>query len=153
MTEAVVTQGDRELVSVSVGGRLFALDIMSVREIRGWTGSTPLPHAPSYVLGLLNLRGSIVPIVDLGARLGGAATTVTQTSVVVVVEIGERLVGLLVDAVCDIVPVAQGAIQPAPDVGDSAVADFVRGVLSAGEGLMSLLTLENVLPAEPKMAA
>jgi purine-binding chemotaxis protein CheW len=91
-----------ELITVRIGDQQFAIDIMSVREIRGWAASTPLPHAPAYVRGMINLRGVILPVVDLGARLGLAPTSAGRFSVVVVAEIDGRQIGLLVDAVCDI---------------------------------------------------
>lgn len=153
MSESVSQGSVSELVTVSVGGNLYAMDIMCVREIRGWSGSTPLPGAPDHVLGVLNLRGVILPVVDLGARLGGPRTSVGPSSVIVVVELDRRLVGLLVDAVCDIITVTPSAVQPPPDVGDPAVREFVKGVMSTEDSVMSLLSLDNVLPPEERLAA
>jgi purine-binding chemotaxis protein CheW len=135
-----------ELIMVQIGDQQFAIDIMSVREIRGWAPSTPLPHAPPYVRGMINLRGLILPVVDLGARLGLASTQPDSASVVVVAEISGRQVGLLVDAVCDILLLTANMLQETPDVGARVIQDFVQGVITTDEGIVTLLSLDQVLP-------
>jgi len=135
-----------ELVTVAIGGQQFAIDIMMVREIRGWTASTPLPHAPSYVLGMINLRGAVLPVVDLGSRLGLTGCARTSSSVVIVAHIDGRQVGLLVDEVCDIVVLAENMLQPAPQVGADRSEEFVQGVITTDAGIVTLLTLDGVLP-------
>jgi purine-binding chemotaxis protein CheW len=137
-----------ELLMVRICDQKFAIDIMSVREIRGWVPSTPLPHAPSYVHGMINLRGAVLPVVDLGARLGLATAEPRSSSVVIVAHIGGRQVGLVVDEVCDIIIVADNPAQPPPDVGGGAVTDFVLGILATDDGIVTLLGLEAVLPSE-----
>lgn len=134
-----------ELICVSIGEHLYAIDIMQVREIRGWTASTPLPHAPPHVLGMINLRGSILPVIDLGSLLGVGETAVSASSVVMVAQIGEHLAGLLVDAVCDILMVGENMVQEPPRVGDR-VRDFVRGVMTTDQGIVTLLCLDHVMP-------
>lgn len=137
-----------ELIAVRIGDQQFAIDIMSVREIRGWTTSTPLPHAPAHVLGMINLRGAILPVVDLGARLGRGASVPSASSVVVVAQIHNREVGLLVDAVVDILTVTENLLQPPPEIGSGNIREFVRGVMTIDSGIVSLLSLDNVLPAD-----
>ena len=100
---------------------------MSVREIRGWTPATPLPHAPSYVRGVINLRGAVLPIIDLAARLGFLPTEPTARQVIIVVQVGTQMIGLLVDAVSDILTRRPTTIQPTPDVATETVQTFVRG--------------------------
>ena len=134
-----------ELICVSIGEHLYAIDIMQVREIRGWTASTPLPHAPPHVLGMINLRGAILPVIDLGSLLGIGETAVSTSSVVMVAQIAENQVGLLVDAVCDILTVAENALQEPPNVGDR-VRDFVAGVMTTEQGIVTLLALDHVMP-------
>ncbi len=151
--QAKLPAAGAELVTVSIGAQQFAIEIVAVREIRGWTSSTPLPHAPSHFLGMINLRGSILPVIDLGARLGLGVTRADSSSVVVVVQIGERQVGLLVDAVCDIHAVTEGLLQRPPDVGAGASHDFVNGVMTTEQGIVSLLRLDNIIPAEADEAA
>lgn len=106
----------RELIAFRIGAQEFCVDIMAVREIRGWTPATPLPRAPAFVRGVINLRGAVLPIVDLSARLGLATTEPDARHVIIVVRIGEQTVGLLVDAVCDILTVTDEMLQPTPDV-------------------------------------
>ena len=134
-----------ELLCVSIGPHLYAIDIMQVREIRGWTASTPLPHAPAHVLGMINLRGSILPVIDLGSLLGVGETAVSASSVVMVAQIGDNQVGLLVDAVCDILMVGENMLQETPNVGDR-VLDFVAGVMTTDQGIVTLLSLDHVMP-------
>ncbi|MET0183546.1 MAG: chemotaxis protein CheW, partial [Caulobacterales bacterium] len=110
-----------ELISFRIDSQEFCVDIMDVREIRGWTAATPLPRSPDFIRGVINLRGAVLPIVDLSARLGLGATEPSERSVIIVVRIGARLVGLLVDAVSDILQTSRSAVQPAPDVSCSAV--------------------------------
>jgi purine-binding chemotaxis protein CheW len=115
-----------------------------VREIRGWSVSTPLPGAPDDVLGIVNLRGSILPVIDLAGRLGLQRTSPTTASVVIVTEIGDNLVGLLVDAVCDIYTLADGALLPVPEIGGQQAREFVRGVYTTEEGIVTVLALKGL---------
>ena len=142
-----------KMLSVRIHEQDFALDIGAVREIRGWTPATPLPHAPPYVLGMVNLRGAVVAILDLGARLGLAASEPGPSSVVVVVEVEGRTVGLLVDAVSDIVTVPADMIQAAPDVGTEAIQDVLRGITDIDGRLVSILAIAAVLPHGAVLAA
>ncbi|MDZ4374602.1 MAG: chemotaxis protein CheW [Phenylobacterium sp.] len=143
----------RELIIVEIAAQQFAIDIMSVREIRGWTASTRLPHAPTHVLGMINLRGQVLPVVDFAARLGLAESVPQTSSVVIVTEIGDRLVGLLVDAVCDILTLGEGMLQPPPELGDAAVREFVRGVITQADGIITFLSLDAVIPEGDLLAA
>lgn len=142
-----------ELVTVAISGQHFAIDIMVVREIRGWTASTPIPHAPAHVLGMINLRGAVLPVIDLGSRLGLKPCARDNSAVVIVAYIGGRLVGLLVDEVCDILTVSENMVQPAPDIGDETIAEFVQGVITTETGIVTLLTLDGVLPPASAAAA
>jgi purine-binding chemotaxis protein CheW len=152
-TPAALPAVGAELLMVQVGDQRFAMDIMTVREIRGWTASTPLPHAPTHVRGMINLRGVILPVVDLAARLGLGETAADASSVVVVTQINGRLVGLLVDAVCDILIVSENMLQAPPDVGAASVKEFVRGIMTIESGIVTLLCLDFVLPTEAMVAA
>ena len=147
MSELLHTGGQRrELISFRIGAQEFCVDIMAVREIRGWTSATPIPHSPNYVRGVINLRGAVLPIVDLAARLGFAITDPTARSVIIVAHIGDRTVGLLVDAVSDILTVSDDLVQPTPDVTCDTVKAFVKGILAVDDRLISLISLDRVLP-------
>jgi purine-binding chemotaxis protein CheW len=136
-----------ELISFRVDKQEFCLDIMAVREIRGWTQATPLPHSPSYVRGVINLRGAVLPIIDLKARLGLGVSEPTPRSVIIVVQVGGRLVGLLVDAVSEILATSRAAIQPTPNVACSTVAQFIRGIIALEGRMVSWIALDHVMPA------
>jgi len=135
----------RELISFLIGGQQFCVDIMAVREIRGWSQPTPLPHAPHYVQGMINLRGTVLPIIDMSERLG-IATDAGSRRVIIVVWIGTRLVGLLVDGVCDILTVSEEMLQPTPEVASDALKGFVSGVLTVEERMVCMIALEHLLP-------
>ena len=136
----------QELISFRIGEQEFCVDIMAVREIRGWTQATPLPQAPSYVRGVINLRGAVLPIVDLASRLGFESTEASDRNVIIVAQIGEQVVGLLVDAVSDILTVTDDVIQPTPDVASETAKTFVRGLIAMDGRMISLIGLERVLP-------
>ena len=155
MTEAKEVFAPRtvELVAFRIGQQEFCVDIMAVREIRGWTPATALPHAPPFVQGVINLRGAVLPIIDLSARLGLGASTPTARHVTIVVQIEARVVGLLVDAVSDILTIAAEEMRPAPDIASDVTKRFVKGVLPVEERMISLIALEEVLPHVERDAA
>ena len=141
-----------ELITFRVGGLDFCVQAISVKEIRGWTPATLLPDAPAYVRGAINLRGAILPIVDLAARLELTETTPTARHVVIVVWIGARLVGLLVDAVCDILTVSSDAHQPTPGLRSETVEGLVTALVTVDDRMIALLSLDHVLPTEELVA-
>lgn len=148
------TDADREeLISFQIRDQAFCVDLMAIREIRGWTQATPLPQSPDFVRGVVNLRGTVLPIIDLGARLGLGATEPTARHAILVAEIGDRLVGLLVDGVSEILSSPKEALQPTPDVGSQVTRDFVLGLLPIDGRMITLLSLEQVLPTLEAEAA
>ncbi len=136
----------REIVSFRVAGQDFCIDIGSVREIRGWTATTVLPHAPDYIRGVMNLRGAVLPVVDLSARLGFGTTEPSERHVVIIVTIGSKTVGMLVDAVSDILSAPTDDFQPTPDVVSDKAKAFVEAVLSVEDRLIRLIELERIMP-------
>lgn len=153
MSDANASADRRELISFRVGSQEFCVDIMSVREIRGWSQATPLPHSPDYMRGVINLRGAVLPIIDLGARLGLGAAEPTARHVTIVVRIGDRTVGLLVEAVSDILTVTDHLVQATPDVACETVRAFVQGILAIDGRMISLISLDNILPDQAALAA
>ncbi len=143
----------RELMAFRIGAQEFCVDIMAVREIRGFAPATPLPQSPAFVRGVINLRGAVLPIIDLSARLGFPPAEPTARHVIMVVQVGNQTVGLLVDAVSDILTVGAESIQPTPDVASEMTKSFVRGVLAIDGRMISLIALDNVLPAMESEAA
>jgi purine-binding chemotaxis protein CheW len=140
------TGGMKELISFRIGAQEFCVDIMAIREIRGWTAATALPQSPSFVRGVINLRGAVLPIVDLALRLGFESTEANDRNVIIVAQIGEQVVGLLVDAVSDILTITDDMIQPTPDVASETAKTFVRGLIPMEGRMISLIGLERVLP-------
>ncbi|WEX78006.1 chemotaxis protein CheW [Sinorhizobium numidicum] len=148
-----LTTGARELIAFRVGNQEFCVNIMSVREIRGWAPATPMPHAPPFVLGVINLRGAVLPIVDLSARLGMTPAEPTVRHVIIVAQVKNQVVGLLVDAVSDILTVSDEEIQPTPDILSDFEKSFARGVLAIGGRMICLIELDAVFPREEREAA
>ena len=136
----------RELIAFRIGEQEFCLDVMAVREIRGFTPATPLPQAPDYVRGVINLRGAVLPIVDLAVRLGLPAPEVGERHVIIVARIGTQLVGLLVDAVSDILTIDDEVVQATPDVASEHVKSFVKGLIAIDGRMIGLVQLDRVLP-------
>ncbi|MGO9005413.1 MAG: chemotaxis protein CheW [Beijerinckiaceae bacterium] len=151
------TTHPRELIAFRVGTQDFCIDVMSVREIRGWTPATTLPQAPSFVRGVINLRGAVLPIVDLAARLGFPAAEPSARHVIIVTQVGgqvgNQFAGLLVDAVSDILNTTDDLIQPTPDIASEAAKSFVRGILAVEGRMISLIEIDSVLPTMERKAA
>jgi purine-binding chemotaxis protein CheW len=134
-----------ELVASRIGEQEFCIDIQSVREIRGWTPATVLPHAPAHVVGVINLRGTVLPVVDLAMRLSLGRSEPTARHVIIVVQVGKKMCGLLVDAVSEILTVAPDRIQPTPDVDSELAHRFVGGVIADKGRMLSVIRLQNTL--------
>jgi purine-binding chemotaxis protein CheW len=132
----------RELITFEVEGQVFGLDIMSIREIRAWTPTTRLPRVPHYVAGVVNLRGTVLPVVDLAARLGWRATEPTPRHAIIVTQLGQQVGGWIVDAVSDIVTVPDQTLQaPPPGVGNDSVVPFLEGLAAIEDKMVMVLNL------------
>lgn len=142
----------KQYVTFLVGDRAYGVDIVLVREIKQWTPTTALPNQPHYMRGVLNLRGTIVPVHDLRARFGGALTEATETHVVVIVWIGEQTVGVLVDAVSDIISVATDDIRPVPPSESDLDQSAINGLVNAESGMVALLDLRSLFGAARGLA-
>ncbi|MFC3097210.1 chemotaxis protein CheW [Alteraurantiacibacter palmitatis] len=130
-----------ELITFEVAGQLFGLDIMAVREIRAWTPATRLPQVPRYVVGVVNLRGTVLPVVDLASRLGWEPTEATPRHAIIVIQLGAQTVGLVVDSVSDIVALQEDAMQPPPSTGGDEVVQFLHGLAALGDRMVMVLDL------------
>ncbi|MDF1631010.1 chemotaxis protein CheW [Mycoplana sp. MJR14] len=147
-----LTQG-RELIAFRIGDQEFCVNIMSVREIRGWTPATPMPHAPPYVLGVINLRGAVLPIIDMSMRLGMKPAEPTVRHVIIVAQVGPKTVGLLVDAVSDILTVTDDNVQPTPDIANEMAKNYARGILAIEGRMICMIELEALFPHVESEAA
>ena len=123
-----------ELITFRIGAQEFCIDVTSIREIRSWTTVTPIPHAPPFVLGVVNLRGIVLPIIDLSARLGFAPADPTPRHAIMVAELHHQVVGLLVDGVSDIITVKSSDFQAPPDVASDIAKSFISGITSLSSG-------------------
>ncbi|MAQ85591.1 chemotaxis protein CheW [Psychromarinibacter halotolerans] len=141
-----------ELIAFRIAEQDFCFNIMSVREIRGWTPATVIPHAPSYVRGVINLRGAVVPIVDLAARLGLEVPEPTARNVIIITQVDGPIVGLLVDAVSDILSVSEKEVQATPDVASNG-SEFLSGIITREDRMIRLLNLGAIVPEKAGVAA
>lgn len=137
-----------EIVCFIVEEQDFCIDISHVLEIRGWTSTTSLPHAPDFVVGMMNLRGTVLPVVDLSLRLGFGKTEPGERHVIIIAKIDEKIIGFLVDAVSDIITVDEAQIQSTPEVSSSRTQAFIRGVHSLDDKLVRAIDVRQVLPQE-----
>lgn len=148
-----LAQGSRELIAFRIGDQEFCVNVMSVREIRGWTKATSMPHAPPYVMGVINLRGAVLPIVDLSARLGMAPAEPSARHVIIVAQAGSRIVGLLVEAVSDILTAVDETIQPVPEISTNRVKQHARGILAIDKRMICMIDLDSLFPENESEAA
>ena len=133
-----------QYITFRVNNEEYGIDIMSVLEIKGWTETTRLPNQPEYLRGVLNLRGAIVPIIDLRHRFGEGTTEATSTNVVIIVSIESRYIGILVDAVSDIMTVTNSDIQEIPNIGVSTRENFLSGLVTVNERMVAILELNQL---------
>jgi len=134
-----------EYITFEIGDRRLGIDAMAIREIRAWSPAMPLPNAPSYVRGVVNLRGVVLPVLDLSERLGWGTTEPSGRHVIIVVRTAEQLQGIIVDAVSDIVTLNPGTIQPVPDIGQSIAAAFLEGIATVDDRLVMILGLDRII--------
>jgi purine-binding chemotaxis protein CheW len=147
-TGHAATAGNTEFISFAIGNDQYGVDIMAVREIKGWSEITHLPKQPEYVRGVLNLRGVIVPIVDLRCRFGQGVTEATPLHVVIIVQIDQQLVGLLADRVLDIVSFDAAKIQPVPRTASTAEVEFLSGLVTIENAMIALINLGNLFTSK-----
>jgi purine-binding chemotaxis protein CheW len=141
---AATTQNAVQLIAFSIGDQSYGVEITTVREIRAWNGATPLPNTREFVRGVINLRGTIVPIFDLRARFGEGQTAPTKNHVVVVMSVGEKWVGLLVDAVSDILTVSRDDIHAVPE-GNMLDTELLSGIVTHDSRMVGLIDLDAVI--------
>jgi purine-binding chemotaxis protein CheW len=142
-----------QLISFAIGDDQYGVDIMAVREIKGWTDITHLPRQPDYVRGVLNLRGVIVPIIDLRCRFGQGLTQATPLHIVIIVQIAAKPVGLLADRVLDIVSLDETQIQPVPRIAQASRVEFLSGLATVEGAMIALIDLPNLLAVQIEIDA
>lgn len=145
--------GMLELIAFTLGDQEFCIEVMSVREIRSWTPATILPHSPGHVRGVINLRGVVLPVMDLAERLGLAPAEPSDASVIIVTQIGNQIIGLLVDLVSDIFTVSAEDVHAAPDVSKTMDRDQIRGMIPMDERMICFLQLDALFGTMESEAA
>lgn len=153
MTEPLPVPTEFELLSFRLAEQEYCIDIMLVREIRGWTRPTPLPHSPAHLCGVINQHGTVLPVVDLSVRLGMAPTGGDSRNVIVVVQVGGHSAGLLVDAVSDIIALPRSDMQPPPDLAADTAHRFIAALSIADGRMIRVLDLAAVLSGVARDAA
>ena len=147
MTEPSQSTGSMlELISFEIADQEFCIDIRGVREIRGWTPATPVPQTPDYINGVINLRGAVIPVVDLRNRLGLGRTEPSSRHVILVIQDDERVAGLLVDGVNATFQVDAGLMQEPPPLESLVSERFVDAILPLDGRLLSRLVVSALFP-------
>ncbi|WP_299929995.1 chemotaxis protein CheW [uncultured Pelagimonas sp.] len=141
----VLADSQFEFITFSAGGQNYCLEITQIREIRRWTPVTALPHTPDDVLGVMNLRGAVIPIFDLAARFGLGPTPGNERNVVIVAAVNGTTIGLLVESVSEILSVEKSAIQETPDIKSEATKHSIRGMISVNDTMVRVVNLDAVL--------
>lgn len=144
---AASTAAPRQFLTFTLGREEYGVEILQIQEIKGYSAVTPLPNAPASVKGVLNLRGTIVPIVDLRKKFTLPDVDCTPFTVIVVVQVRGKTMGFVVDAVRDVLTVSGDAIQPTPDLQGQVDTTFLSGLAQAGDKLIILLDIDKVLTA------
>ena len=159
MAEAVVKQQNRDVVSkegkyltFSLGAEQYGLEILKVREIIGYIDVTAVPQTPHHVKGVINLRGQVIPVIDLRAKFGMETAEVTEQSCIIVVEIAQEgrksSMGIIVDRVQEVLDIASGSIEEPPRFGASVNTDFILGMGKVGDAVKILLDIDKVLAGD-----
>lgn len=147
----------RQVLTFVLGNETYGVDILRVQEIRGWSAVTKIPQAPAHVLGVLNLRGSIVPIVDLRMRFALERVEYTTVTVIIVMSVstpaGRRDFGVVVDGVSDVVDVNSAEVKPAPELGSRSATDYIRGLVSVAERMVVLLDIDRLIGRDLALSA
>jgi purine-binding chemotaxis protein CheW len=145
-------QGTEQFLTFIMADEEYGVDILSVKEIRNWDSATPIPKAPDHVRGVINLRGTIVPIIDLRQCFGMEAIEYGPLTVVLVLQIeserGRRELGIVVDAVSDVYSLDEGQIKPTPEMGDKIDTNFIKGLASIEDKMVILLNIDRLLTQE-----
>lgn len=141
----VATGASSEYLTFRLGQEEYGIDILRVQEIRSYEQPTRMAHAPDFVKGVIDLRGVIVPIVDLRLKLQCASADYTDFTVVIILNVGGTVLGAVVDAVADVVALPEDAIKPAPQFQGQVDASFVRGIATTGERMLIVVDIESLL--------
>lgn len=147
--EGKVTGAYSQYLTFQLAGETYAIDILNIREIIGYGNITTVPMMPEFIAGVINLRGSVVPVIDLSTRFGGKTSEVTKRTSIIIVEVSDEdislEIGVIVDVVNEVLDIAVSDIEPAPAFGAKIRTDFISGMGKVDGRLLVMLNVENVL--------
>ena len=148
-----INQGTDQYLTFMLAGEEYGLNILNVQEIKGWEGATPIPNTPDHVLGVINLRGTVVPIIDLRNCFGLDKSDFGPTTVVIVVKTRsedntERVVGMVVDAVSEVYNLNEAAIENTPSMGTVVSTEYIKGLATVDEKMIILLNINHMIEVE-----
>ena len=135
-----------------LGSEQYGVEILKVQEIKGYSAVTPIPNAPMHIKGVMNLRGTVVPVVDLRTRFGMESIEYTKFTVIILLSVGRKVIGLVVDAVSDVLDIAPADMRPAPDLGSRSDTRFISGMATVGERMTVLLDMDRLLGEDDTVA-
>jgi purine-binding chemotaxis protein CheW len=143
---------NRQYLTFSVGGEVFAIGILNIKEIIEYGNLTEIPMMPGFIRGVINLRGAVVPVIDLSVRFGRQQTEIARRTSIVIIEVdgenGKQDIGIVVDAVHEVLEIAAGDIEPPPAFGAKIRTDFIEGMGKVGGKFVIILNIERVLSVE-----
>jgi len=139
------SHGKNEYITFIAGGQSFCIHIKKIREIRRWTPATALPFSPPHVLGVINLRGAVIPIVDLAAKLQFDKINPSERHVIIIVDIEERTIGLLVDSVSEILTVENDMLREAPKSNEDALSLAIEAIIPREESMIKVINISRLL--------
>lgn len=144
--------GTDQFLTFLLAGEEYGLNILNVQEIKGWDGATPIPNTPEHILGVINLRGTVVPIIDLRKCFGLDSSQFGQTTVTIMVktqcEAGERVVGMVVDAVSEVYNLDASAIESTPSMGTVVSTEYIKGLATVEDKMVILLNINHMIEVE-----
>ena len=141
-----------QFLTFLLGVEQYGVEILKVQEIRGYSAVTPIPNTPGYIKGVINLRGTVVPVVDLRAKFSMESTEYNKFTVIIVVTVGAKVMGLVVDAVSDVLDIPAAEMRTAPDLGSSVDTRFISGMATIGERMTVLLDIDRLLSEDEVIA-
>jgi purine-binding chemotaxis protein CheW len=150
--EPTQAPGSHQVLTFTLGAETYGVDILRVQEIRGWSPVTRIPQSPRHVLGVLNLRGSIVPIVDMRMRFQLDQAEYTAVTVIIVLSVesasGRRDIGVVVDGVSDVIDIDYAQVKPPPDLGGQVNTEFIQGLAAVSEHMVMLLDIDKLIDGD-----
>jgi purine-binding chemotaxis protein CheW len=135
----------QQFLTFKLAGEEYGVGILSVQEIRGWSAVTAIPHSPAWLLGVINLRGAVVPIIDLRIKFNFAKAEYNEFTVVIILNVGARVVGIVVDGVSDVITLGAADIKPAPSLGNNADTSHIIGFGTLDERMRILMDVERLM--------